>query len=297
MKKPTTIVTHDESFHCDEVFAVAATILYLKGAPYEIIRTRNPDIISKADIVIDVGGMHDPATYRFDHHQPGGAGIRNNGISYASFGLVWKQFGKAICKDEMVAELVDQKIVQSIDAMDCGVELMQPTHPGIFPYTLHDILFSFRPTWKEKTLDVMPVFLHTITALSFVLQREIKRIADEEEGRQFVEEAYQRADDKRVVVLENNYPAAETLSKYPEPLYVVKPNFEESIWKVKAIKEDVKLFAERKKLPLSWRGKSDMQLAKITGIKDAFFCHNNGFIAKARSKEGAIALAKLAIKE
>jgi uncharacterized UPF0160 family protein len=72
------IVTHDESFHCDETFAIAALRIHLKEIPHEIIRTRDKALIETADFVIDVGGIYDPSRNRFDHHQLGGAGERGN---------------------------------------------------------------------------------------------------------------------------------------------------------------------------------------------------------------------------
>ena len=47
--------------------------------------------------------------------------------------------------------------------------------------------------------------------------------------------------------------------------------------------------------PKSWSGKRGEELAEITGVKDAVFCHNDIFFAVAKSKEGAIELAKKAI--
>ena len=89
------IVTHSGSFHQDELFAVAALKMIYPDA--EIIRTRDPKIIVSGDIVVDIGGISDPEKNRFDHHQDGGAGKRHNGMPYASFGLVWKKFGRQIC--------------------------------------------------------------------------------------------------------------------------------------------------------------------------------------------------------
>ncbi|MEK7088001.1 MAG: MYG1 family protein, partial [Patescibacteria group bacterium] len=40
----------------------------------------------------------------------------------------------------------------------------------------------------------------------------------------------------------------------------------------------------------------DAKLAEVTGVPDAVFAHRNRFMAVARSKEGAIALAKLALQ-
>jgi uncharacterized UPF0160 family protein len=47
--------------------------------------------------------------------------------------------------------------------------------------------------------------------------------------------------------------------------------------------------------PESWGGKKGEELAKETGICDAIFCHNLRFIAVAKSKQGAIKLAKKAV--
>ena len=84
------IVTHNAKFHTDDVFAVATLLILYPGA--EVIRTRDESIIKMADIVVDVGQVYDAGNNRFDHHQVGGAGKRENGIQYASFGLVWKKF-------------------------------------------------------------------------------------------------------------------------------------------------------------------------------------------------------------
>ena len=58
--------------------------------------------------------------------------------------------------------------------------------------------------------------------------------------------------------------------------------------------KDSRFFLRRKYFPESWAGKRDSELAGITGVLDAVFCHNHRFIAVAGSKEGAFALAKLA---
>ena len=50
------IVTHDGNFHADDVFSVAALKCIFPS--FELIRTRNPEIIAKADIVLDVGGEY-----------------------------------------------------------------------------------------------------------------------------------------------------------------------------------------------------------------------------------------------
>jgi uncharacterized UPF0160 family protein len=35
----------------------------------DVVRSRDPAILAELDIVIDVGGIYDDATKRYDHHQ------------------------------------------------------------------------------------------------------------------------------------------------------------------------------------------------------------------------------------
>ncbi len=54
--------------------------------------------------------------------------------------------------------------------------------------------------------------------------------------------------------------------------------------------------SDRGTFPQSWRGVRDENLAEVSGIKDASFCTNGGWLAGAKSKEGAIELAKRALE-
>lgn len=64
-----TIATHSGSFHCDEALGCWLLQRTDQFKAAEIIRSRDPAILATADIVIDVGGVYDEATLRFDHHQ------------------------------------------------------------------------------------------------------------------------------------------------------------------------------------------------------------------------------------
>ena len=112
-----TIATHNGNFHADDVFSIAALMNIFPS--FNLIRTRKLELIAKADIVIDVGGEYDADNGRFDHHQRNGAGQRENGIPYSSFGLVWQKYGVEICQgNHEVANSVDAGLVSTIDAID-----------------------------------------------------------------------------------------------------------------------------------------------------------------------------------
>jgi uncharacterized UPF0160 family protein len=52
--EPVRLATHNGTFHADDVFGVAVLQLLHPGA--ELVRTRDPETIAKADFAVDVGG-------------------------------------------------------------------------------------------------------------------------------------------------------------------------------------------------------------------------------------------------
>lgn len=288
------VVTHSGDFHPDDVYAV--TTLSLVLGDLDIVRTRESEKIADAEYVVDVGGVYSPSEQRFDHHQGGGAGVRPNGVPYASFGLVWKEYGERVCGSTAVAMAIDAKIVQPVDAMDNGVMMYAPVIEGVKPYLFDDALYALTPTWKEDMAVVDERFKEAMVLARMQLTREIQREKDRQEGWAYVEDIYTHTEDKRIIVLPERYPWKEVLQKYPEPLFVVYPRPEGSSWQVKTVRKESSGFESRKDLPIEWAGKHDAELAEITGVPDAVFCHNKRFIAVAASKEGAIALARRALE-
>lgn len=288
------IATHNKHFHPDDVFAVATLIIYLKQ-PAVIIRTRDIAIIKSADYVVDVGIEYDENKNRFDHHQKDGAGIRTNGIPYASFGLVWKKYGNSICGSEDVARIIEKKIVEPIDAEDNGVSIVSSIFEDVHPYSYWNVIYSLNPTWKEKDKNSDGLFNEAVDLSVKILLREIERARHFIEGVNFIEQAYNFAEDKRLIILDGEYSWRNVLNKRNEPLFVITPSYEESMWYVSTVRSDNHSFKNRKNFPENWGAKRDNELALESGVSDAIFCHRNLFIAAARSKEGAIKLAKIAI--
>ena len=293
------LITHNGSFHADDIFAAAALILYLEknnpASGWEIIRTRDPEIIKTGDYVFDVGGIYDEEKNLFDHHQTGGAGSGSNGIEYSSLGLVGKKFGIKIAGGEKPAKIVEKRLVAPIDAWDNGQDLVVSKHK-ITPYYLQNIFFAMLPTWKENNDDLDKIFLKCVELARTVLAREIIQAQDMVEAEEKILDAYKNAADKRIIVLDKNYPFEYVLVNLPEPLFAVYPRKTGDSWGVKAVRKDMKNFENRKNFPESWAGLRDKELQKISGVSDAMFCHRALFTAVAKSKEGAIKLAQLAVK-
>ncbi|HEY5589070.1 MAG TPA: MYG1 family protein [Candidatus Paceibacterota bacterium] len=297
--KKKICVTHDGTFHADDLFATA-TLSILNNGNIKIIRTRDEKLMKKGDYIYDVGGENDPEKDFFDHHQRGGGGIRENGLPYASFGLVWKKYGEQICGSREVADKIDEKIVQHIDAIDNGVDFTRPIYGGSVPYGPAVVFMNNKPTWKEENKDIDIIFKEQVKKASQFLLREIEVTKSDIEAINIMMEAYNKATDKRIIIIDNDFPRylyQDTFSRVPEPIYLVFPSGHSTMWKIEAISKSPDSMENRKMFPESWRGylDGDPKLKEITGVSDIVFCHKSGFLTVALSKESAIKLAEKAL--
>lgn len=296
LKNKKTIVVHDGNFHPDDVFSVALLSILLDGK-IEVIRTRDEREINKADYVVDVGHIYNPAKNRFDHHQEGGAGFRANKISYSAFGLLWKEYGERVCSSKKVADILDKKLVEAIDADDDGLDVCKENIPGLNPLLLVDVIYSMRPTWKEENLDINKIFLNAVAFAKETLLRGIKITKDNVEAEGLVDEIYKNMEDKRLIIFDKAYLPINLLYKYPEPLFVVYESRNKLIWRVTTVEKHERTYEPRKNFPEIWWGKKGEEFAKISGIEDSLFCRNKGIFVGVKSREGAIKLAKEALKQ
>lgn len=296
--KKVKIVTHDSRFHADDVFSIATLDLVFDGK-IKVTRTRDEKLINEADIVLDVGSIYDPEKNRFDHHQKEGAGIRENGIPYASFGLIWKHFGRRLC-NEQVWQYIENKIVQSIDAGDNGVSTYEiKPEFGVSPYNTSSMLYAFMPSWKESQ-DMDKPFFEAVKMVRRILEREILRATHSFESEKIVLDCYEKSEDKRIVIINKDYQFSDedisrVLHDKPEVLYFIKYRKEHDQWSVKAMRISPDDFPTRKPFPKEWAGLSNEELQEVSGVSDAVFCHRGVFLAVAKSLDGAKQLAQKAI--
>ncbi len=291
-----TIVTHDGGFHADDVFAVATVLLtFPAGTEYRIIRSRDSDFMATADFVLDVGGVYDPLKGRFDHHQTGGSGGYENTIPYASFGLVWKTYGKQICGNADIAESIAEKIVMPIDAIDNGVEICTPTFPGVRSFSISDYLCSYWIDEHQKESDTLVVFEEVVMLAKNLLSRMVEKARHIAEEEKEVLAFYGQSDDKRIIVLPRSMAWEKILVSKPEPQFVIYPSDDQTRFRAKAVRKTLGSFETKVSFPESWAGKVDGDLAEITGVPDAVFCHNKRFLVVAKSLEGVQALVKKAL--
>ncbi|HEY1037179.1 MAG TPA: MYG1 family protein [Candidatus Paceibacterota bacterium] len=292
-----TVATHGANYHADDLFAVAALSLYFKkkNIAWRLLRTLDQAVLDKADYVMDIGSVHDERKNRFDHHQEGGAGVRDSGIPYAAFGLVWKKFGKAVAGSEEVAEYVDGRLIAPLDASDNGVDTFEPIFEKVSPVTIEDyigdecILEKNKPK-EEQDFDAS--FKRLIPFAERVILLHIEKGVSRMKADRAIKKAYNKSEDKRIVVSETFYPF--DFEEYPEVLFYVYKDLRGN-WSAKTIKKSPGSYESRFSFPKEWWGKRDEELSAASGVSGAIFCHNSGFLAVAETKNGALELARKAL--
>jgi uncharacterized UPF0160 family protein len=315
-----TIATHNGSFHADDVFGVGV----LMGAfpSHTLVRTRNKEQIANADFAVDVGGIWDADTGRFDHHQRGFDGARPAspvdthyaaGVGYASAGLVWSAHGgdyvQALARRNgwaldatAVADLVrnlDTSLVQYIDMVDTG---QGEVSPGIFG--LSSLLAQLNSHWMDEhglSLQAKAEmqearFREAIAITVKFLDHAISKKVSQLHSADIVRRAPRLLGGKVLHLEEGGMPWSRVVvDEMPEVLLVVYPDSDGSQYQLKTVSVEHDSFVSRLDLPQAWSGLRDEELAAVTGVADSVFCHTNLFIAGAKSLAGALRLAELAL--
>lgn len=285
------VITHSGSFHSDDVFAVATLQLHFGAENVEVIRTRDESVIGTGDIVLDVGGVYDPDRQRFDHHQ-NGAPVRDNGIPYAAFGLIWKHYGEQVAGTSEVAAEIERRLVWPIDANDNGVSIFELTGLGVSPALIQDVVSLYKPEWGSVS-GMDEGFLKACALAREIISRAIAHAKADREEKDFVRSIYDSSTDKEVMVFDKQVSSIH-LVEYPEVIVSVSPN-EEGNWSAAMVRESYDSFKTKRQFPESWAGLRDQELAAASGVADAIFCHKARFLFVAKSKEGIIEAAKKAL--
>ncbi len=297
------IATHDGPFHTDDTFGCATGKLYFQklypSAYIEIIRTRDPKILAKADMVVDVGNIYNPDTLRCDHHQ-GGVWSHRNGIPTAALGLVWAICGKIICDgNEAVYRKIKTVLIYHVDAIDNGKEVSTLNYKRMHVATIREAIRTFLPSNDELNhkFNYDTAFDRAVAFAEHYLSREIQKALDEERLIPEVTEHFKTSESKEVLIFDKFLPWAEVLRQFPDPKFVVGPsNTNKGAWSVTSVNKQRELKDTQLYLPEIWRGKIGSELGALTGYDDVLFSNPNGFNMVAESKETCIKLAELAIE-
>lgn len=264
--------THGGKFHADDVFG-AALLEYLY-----------PDITIERGFIVpeDFDGIvFDIGFGEFDHHQEDKK-IRENGVAYAAFGLLWERFGASII-GEKEALRFDEKFIQPLDISD---------NTGEF-HELASIIGLFNPAWdSEENSD--DAFKEAVEFAKKILIMKFKKVFSIERAKNLVEKAMESQQDG-IMVMEVGAPWKQFVAG-TEIEFVVSPSMRGGF---NAQGVEIEEDDERKlkcPFPENWRGKSSDELPKISGIETLHFCHNSGFLVATKTQEDAILACKKAKK-
>lgn len=264
--------THAGKFHADDVFSTA----FLKYLNPEFTYERGYQVPDEFDgIVYDIGWGE------FDHHQAD-ARVRDNGMPYAAFGLLWEKYGAMVVgKDE--AKRIDALFVQPLDLSDnTGTSNEVCT-----------IIESFNPAWDSEQPED-EAFAEAVEFAYKILWHKIQAVFAIKRGENMVLEALERAEDN-IVILEKTAPWKQVLSP-TDMEYVVYPS-KRGGYAAQGIPVTADSMELKRPFPEEWRGKTAEELAERSGVKGLRFCHKSGFLLTADTLEEAIACCKIAQKD
>jgi uncharacterized UPF0160 family protein len=310
--------THNGMYHADDCMALALLSTVLKSeVTLSIVRTRKEELLEAADLLIDVGGKYDPEMGELDHHFVGSP-TREDGSLYASAGLVLEHFAPNLRGSTLEA------FIRRVDAADTGTKvanwrfsmLLSKTNP--LPGSpseeydqrfmeivsiLHDCVIPILEDWvydtkdEEQSIeDATRAFEEHPQVIKWIKESEDAKVESELR----ISAAFARATCKGSYLVELFQPEValhDMLGAAPNGLYYVTFPSVEGTHMLQQIPVSKGSFQGRRPLPEGWAGKRGADLADVTGVQDAVFCHPGRFIAGAATHEGALRLAELAMQD
>lgn len=275
-----SVGTHDGSFHADEVTACALLVFFDLVDREKIFRTRDTKKFEMCEYVCDVGGVYDPASKRFDHHQSDYSG------ELSSAGMVWLYFKEQGIVDENLYDYYNRNLIAGVDAIDNG----RMPQEEMF-CTFSQIVTGFVPAEYDAAAIVQERAF--FEALDFVLghlkrcyNRYIYTLSCKEKV------AKSMSQNSFYLDFEEAMPWMDSFfdlggEEHPA-LFVVMPS-SNGHWKLRGIPPTMR---ERMKVripqPKEWAGLFEEDLRRVSGIPGAIFCHKGRFISVWETKKDAL---------
>ena len=258
---PNKGFTHAGVFHADDVLSTA--LLKILNPDFEW--TRGSVVPEDFDgIIYDIGGGE------FDHHQVD-ARIRDNGVPYAAFGLIWEKYGCYVM-DKKDAELFDKEFVQMIDLTD------NTGNRNPISSVIHDM----NPEWNED-ISSDDAFSKAVEFAIHMLNSKFKHIMAKKHAEDKVKAKLNEALDGCLYLGE--YMPWRTALKETDINFVIYDSARGgyNIQTVPHNDGNIPMVM----FPREWRGKTGEELEGISGISGLIFCHNGGFLCTANSLNAA----------
>ena len=289
IKKPNAkAFTHSGKFHADDVFS-SALLLYLNP---QITITRGNRVPEEYDgIVFDIGRG------RYDHHQRDSR-VRENGVPYAAFGLLWEELGSGIL-GETLAQRFDEEFVQPLDNNDNTGEKNE----------LATLIGNFNPVWdeteaadgvteEERDRGLSVGFLRAVQVAGMVLENKFARYRADARADEKIDQVLAMQEtqggDARILVLPEFVPCQKRL-KETDTAFVIFPSNRGGYCIQPQKKPDSMNY--KCSFPKQWLGLDNEELQAATGLASAGFCHKGGFLMTVGDEADAIRACEISLEE
>jgi uncharacterized UPF0160 family protein len=258
----------------------------------------------------------------------------SHNIKLSSAGLVFKHFGRECIErgiislvnhgripqwvsdkldhsrlDELWVQLYDSFFV-SIDAIDNGIDLVLPNTQRAYDVYKTDLasrVARLNLPWWEKTCEKinMNMFREAMSICDAEFLGQLQALVMSTIGSEGAIEKDLLSNttaDGQILVLSDYCAWKQALLRVEEKLgivgrtkFVVYKDRWSDGWRVQGVPVERGSFESRCLLLCTWRGLPRSELCQKSGISNANFVHNSGFIGGAGSKESALKMADLSL--
>ncbi|CAH2064701.1 unnamed protein product [Thlaspi arvense] len=299
--------THNGTFHCDETLACFMLRLSSRFSDAQIVRTRDHQVLEKLDAALDVGGVYDPKSERYDHHQKGFT--EHYGLEIIAKELQLDQRHPDVHRLFLA---VYKNFIEAVDAIDNGIHQYDTDKPARY---VNNTSLSYRIA--RLNLDWIE------PDQSSSKEDEAFHRAMELAGSEFLECVHFHAKSwlpARSIVMEclaerhdidssgeimklskqcpwklHIFELEEEMKIDPPVKYVLYQDDRSDNWRIQAVSVSPERFESRKALPISWRGLENEKLSEESSIPGCVFVHMSGFIGANRTYEGSLAMARASL--
>lgn len=300
------LITHDKTFHYDEILATA--VLQLIYPDTEIIRTRSEDIIETGDIVYDVGRIYDPSKHRYDHHQSTFTETFSPeyNIKLSSSGLIYKHFHEKLfeiygfTRKSPIFDTIVHKIYKEFflpaDAIDNGYDCI---FGEIKLRSVADVVKNYNEFDDNNNSEAeMQRFIKALNFVSEDLKNYLRYMLTD-----YVvcyEEMYNRVQECEgdILYVEKSIPTGliydiEEDLKRGLKFVIIKTDRDYRIITFPKVRGK---FAIKYPLKEEWRGLSGAELDEKSGIVGCVFVHASGFTGGHKTLEGAFEMCRRSLE-
>lgn len=274
--------THGGKFHADDVFS-SALLLYFNP---KITITRGNKIPEDfKGIVFDIGRG------KYDHHQRDSR-VRENGVPYAAFGLLWEELGAEILGEELAVKF-DESFVQPLDRNDNTGEKNE----------LATLIGNFNPSWDVENGE-NEAFSTAVQTAGMILVNMFEKYKGNERAEKRVEEILAAHNssvlsgekseiEAKILVLPEFVPCQKQLRE-TDIAFIIFPS-NRGGYCIQPLKKEHSL-NYKCSFPESWFGLEGEELKQATGLTSANFCHKGGFIMTVDDVNDAISACKISLE-